>query len=352
LHVRVHVDAIRPRALLAELGRNVEVRRARVVELDLSGLNEIDDIGVAALHVATRRLAAVGVRVELVGSNPKVAAVLAETPPSAALARPPDPGRVERIGQATLAWWRGTVALADMTLTTIVGCGLALVGRASFSLRELLEQIERIGTDALLIVASLSWLLGLVLAFQTWKQLNTFGTEQLVLEFVGIGMARGFAPFIVGVLLSGRTGSAIAAELATMEMRQENDALRVMGISPIRHLVVPRMLALTVVVPGINLIATALGIVGGLVVMLVLSPNWTAAFDRMVVNLALSDFWLGAVKAVLFGWVIGLISAFWGFNSGAGPVSIGLASTRAVVWSIFFIMVVDAIVTTIWTISQ
>jgi phospholipid/cholesterol/gamma-HCH transport system permease protein len=349
--VDVRIDAIQPRALLDQLRVGVRSRPERV-RLDLSGLADIDATGVATLRVATRRLESAGITVELHGASTRVAHRLADTPAIEAPEQRPAPGVFERVGQLSLSLWRSTVALADMTFETARGLFAAVLGRASFTVGDTLDQVERIGADSTPIVTLLSFLLGLVLAFQTWVQLHSFGTEQLVLEFVGIGMARGFAPFIVAVLVSGRTGSAIAAELSTMEMRQENDALRVMGISPVRHLVVPRMIALTLVMPAVALIATAAGIAGAFVVTLALSSDWMGGFDRLLVNMTLGDLWLGAVKSVLFGWVIGLAGALTGFNSGSGAVSIGIAATRAVVSSIFFIMVIDAIVTTLWTLAQ
>lgn len=347
----IQLHAIQPRVLLEQL--DVAARsRPDLIRLDLSALTELDAAGVATLRIARRRLETVGVGFELCGASGKIARALADTPTIPAPEPPSRRSVLERAGEGWLAFWRGSVALAELAFETMRGLVAALLGRGSFTLRDTLDQVERIGVDSVPIVSFLSVVLGLVLAFQTWVQLHALGTEQWVLEFVGIGMARGFAPFIVAVLVAGRTGSAIAAELSTMEMRQENDALRVMGISPVRHLVVPRMIALTIVTPAVSLIATAAGIVGGLLVMFVLSPNLTAAINRMLVNLTLADLWLGSVKAILFGWVIGLASAFTGLRSDFGAVSIGTAATRAVVSSIFFFMIVDAIVTTVWTVAQ
>lgn len=351
MYVDIHLDAIQPRALLDQLEIGAR-SRPDVIHLDLSGIADIDTVGVAALRVATRRLAARGVTVELRGASAEVARMLAETPAVGDLAPPVKEGVLARVGELWLSWWRALVAVADMFLETVRGLVAAMFGRATFSLRDITDQVERMGVDSVPIVSSLSFLLGLVLAFQTWVQLQPLGAGQYVLQFVGIGMARGFAPFIVAVLVAGRTGSAIAAELATMEMRQENDALRVMGISPVRHLVVPRMIALTLVVPGVGVIATFAGIAGGVAVMVALSPNWMASVNRMLVGVDLADLWLGAVKSVLFAWTIGLASSFSGLRSSFGALSIGLAATRAVVSSIFFVMVVDAIVTTIWTAAQ
>lgn len=349
--MEVRLDAIRPRSLLHELATRARTR-PEVIRLDLSALQDIDSTGVATLRAASRRLRRSGIAVELHGASPRVAQVLAETPEPNPPVRHPEPGVLERLGRFSLAKWRGLLALADMTIEAMQGAVGAVLGRRTFAWRDVVDQLERMGADALLIVATLSFLLGLVLDFQTWVQMHYYGTESVVLEFVGIGMARGFAPFIVAILLAGRTAPAIAAELSTMEMRQENDVLRVMGISPVRHLVVPRLFALTLVTPALTLIATASGILGGLVVTLWIDPHWMSALETMLKEMTLADLWLGAVKSVLFGWVIGLASAFTGLHSGYGALSIGIAATRAAVASIFFVMVVDSIVTTLWTMAQ
>lgn len=347
----VRLDAIRPRSLLRELA--VAARsRPDVLRLDLSALRDLDSTGVATLRAATRALRRIGVTVELLGASPRVARALADTPAPEPPARLPAPGLLERTGTAALATSRALFALADMALEALQGAAAAVVGRRTFTWRDVADQLERMGADALPITATLSCLLGLVLDFQTWVQMHHYGTESVVLEFVGIGMARGFAPFIVAILLAARTAPAIATELATMEMRQENDVLRVMGISPVRHLVVPRLFAITLVSPALTLIATLSGVLGGFLVTLWLDPRWMAAYKTMLRELTLGDLWLGVVKSVLFGWVIWLASAFTGLHSGYGALSVGVAATRAAVASIFFVLVVDAVVTTLWTIAQ
>lgn len=347
----VRVDTIRPRALLHELETRARTRPT-VIRLDLSELHDIDSTGVATLRAASRRLGRSGIAVELQGASARVARVLHDTPEPNPPIHRREPGVLERVGKRSIATWSGVLALADMTVETMQGTVGAVIGRRSFSWRDVVDQLERMGADALLIVATLSGLLGLVLDFQTWVQMHYYGTESVVLEFVGVGMARGFAPFIVAILLAGRTAPAIAAELSTMETRQENDVLRVMGISPVRHLVVPRLFAITLVTPALTLIATASGILGGLVVTVWQDPHWMAALESMLRGMTLADLWLGAVKSVLFGWVIGLASAFTGLHSGYGALSIGIAATRAAVASIFFVMVVDGFVTTLWTMAQ
>jgi phospholipid/cholesterol/gamma-HCH transport system permease protein len=347
----LRINAIQPKALLSALSARSRPRGDDRCRLDLSGLRAIDDVGVATIRAASRRLATVGITLELHGASPEVSRALQDAEPAPRQAES-QPTFLEQLGKTVLSIWASSAQLVDLCFESVRGVVTATVGRKTFTARDVTDQIERMGADAVAITASLSFLLGLVLAFQTWVQLHSFGTELYVLEFVTVGMARGFAPFIVAILLAGRTGSAIAAELATMEMRNENDVLRVMGISPVRHLVTPRLLAMTLAIPALEMLATAAGVAGGFVVTLILDPDWMSAARAAMEGTQWADIWLGAVKSVLFGWVIVFASAFSGFHSGYGPLTVGKAATRAVVSSIFFIMIVDAIVTTVWTMAQ
>ena len=347
-----------PRALTVDTARDAyaeltakSAARDEVVELDLSEVEAIDTAGVATLRVARNRLERKGARVELTGASEHVAAVLEETPEPERPEPPRVPGVLEQIGMSAHGWWRALLDLSSMTVETMRGIGGALVGRRSFARGESFDQMVRIGIDALPIIGMLSFLLGTVLAFQTWVQIKEFGAEHWVSHLVGIGMSREFGPFIVAIILAGRSGSAIAAELSTMEMRGENDALRVLGVSPVRHLVVPRIVGMTMVIPGLCLIATAIGMAGGILVTGMLGQPWLSATESMLDAMSLDDLWLGVVKSVLFGWVIALAGSYTGFHSGRDARSVGSAATRAVVASIFFIIVLDSIVTTAWTVA-
>ena len=322
-----------------------------VVQIDFSDVVQIDTAGVATIRVAQRRLEGAGARVELLHVGEHVATELAETPEARPAPLPRRRGMNEQIGRAAHGWWTSLLDLSSMSVETMQGIGGAVVGRRTFARGESLDQMVRIGVDALPIVGMLSFLLGTVLAFQAWVQLQEFGADVWVSHLVGIGMSREFGPFIVAIILAGRSGSAIAAELATMEMRGENDALRVLGVSPVRHLVVPRVLGMTFVMPGLSLLAMAIGMAGGILVTTMLGQPWAATTDSMLAAMSLDDIWLGEVKSVLFGWVIAISGAFTGFHSGHDARSVGAAATRAVVASIFFIIVIDSIVTTAWTVA-
>lgn len=323
------------------------------VTIDLANVRELDTAGIAALLVARRDLEARGIAVELANVAPTQRRLLdAVPPPARRVAVQPRTGVIERLGARARSMVAATCALAEMTVDAAAGIGSSLGGRAVFPRGAAVEQMNRIGVDAVPIIAMLSFLLGTVLAFQTWVQLQVFGADLWTSRLVGIAMAREFGPFIVAIIVAGRSGSAIAAELATMEMREENDALRVLGISPVWHLVVPRMIAITVVLPALTVASTAIGTVGGLIVISGIGVPWHAAFDSMIAAMTVDDVTLGLVKSVLFGWVIGLASCHTGLHSGANARSVGVAATRAVVSSIFYIVVLDSIVTTAWTIGH
>jgi len=326
-------------------------RRAHpdAVELDVSDIEATDSQVLASLRAARERLAREGTQVRFIRAAKAVEPLL-EGGRKAPEGEPAS--RLERLGRAEQRIWMSLFDLADVAVETARGIAGAFIGRRTFTPSDVVDQSVRIGVDALPIIAMLSFLLGTVLAFQTWVQLEYYGFDTMVLDLVGLGMAREFAAFIVAVIVAGRSGSAIAAELSTMEMGQENDVLRVMGISPVRHLVVPRMLAITLVMPGLALFADAVGILGGLAAAMWLGLPWVSGLKTMLAYLTLDDLWLGVVKSVLFGWVIGLSASFMGLHSGHSPRSVGVAATRAVVASIFFIIVVDSIVTTIWTMAQ
>jgi phospholipid/cholesterol/gamma-HCH transport system permease protein len=326
-------------------------RRPHDVEIDLADVREIDTAGVAAIRVGRRRLERAGARVEVVDASAHVASVLDEAPEVTPQQLAAPPGVTEQIGRAAHGWWKSLLDLSAMSVEAIRGTAAAVFGRRTFAPGESLDQMVRIGIDALPIIGMLSFLLGTVLAFQTWVQLRDFGADEWVSHLVGIGMSREFGPFIVAIILAGRSGSAIAAELSTMEMREENDALRVLGVSPVRHLVVPRLIGMTLAIPGLTLLATAIGMAGGILVTGTLGQPYLAATESMLDSMSLDDIWLGLVKSVLFGWVIGLAGSYTGLHSGHDARSVGSAATRAVVASIFFIIVIDSIVTTAWTVA-
>jgi phospholipid/cholesterol/gamma-HCH transport system permease protein len=212
------------------------------------------------------------------------------------------------------------------------------------------EQLSRMGVEAVFIVGLLSFLLGMTTAFQGATQLQRFGAGVFVADMIGVSMVRELAPLITAIILTGRTGAAIAAELGTMKVRSEIDALVAMGISPTRFLVVPRLLAISVVGPALTLMAMFIGILGGMLVAGISLDMPAAAFwARIVDRVDLADFIHGIGKSLVFAWIIGLSGCHLGMRARSDASSVGAATTRTVVTSVFFIIIVDAIFATVST---
>jgi phospholipid/cholesterol/gamma-HCH transport system permease protein len=209
------------------------------------------------------------------------------------------------------------------------------------------------GVGAIFIVALLSFLTGMTMAFQGAVQLQRFGAGVFVADMIGMSMARELVPLMTAVILTGRTGAAIAAELGTMRVRSEIDALSTMGISPGRFFIVPRIAAITVVGPALTLIGIFVGILGGmLVATMTLDMPAVTFWSRVVDRVNLLDFVHGVGKSLVFAWIIGIVGSHLGMRASGDASSVGTATTRTVVVSVFFIVVVDAVFATITTLVR
>ena len=215
------------------------------------------------------------------------------------------------------------------------------------------HQIVSMGVDAVFIVGLLSFLLGMTMAFQGAVQLQRFGAGVFVADMIGMSVVRELAPLMTAIILTGRTGAAIAAELGTMQIRSEVDALTAMGINPNRFLIVPRMLAITIIGPALTIMAMFVGVLGGMfVAKLVIDIPFIAFWARLAERMTMWDFAHGIGKSVVFAWIIGLAGSHLGMRSGKDASGVGAATTRTVVVSIFFIIIVDAIFATIGTLTR
>ena len=215
-----------------------------------------------------------------------------------------------------------------------------------------IEQCYLIGYTTLPIVAILSFFIGSVLALQAGYSMQNFGTQQFIGSLVGLSMARELGPVMVAILLAGRVGSAIAAELASMKVYQEIDALVTMNIPPARMLVLPRLAAVLVMVPVLTIIGNLVGWFGGAVVAKytkIISIEPEAYFGVLRQYTKFHDVLNGLIKAELFGFVVVLICCNIGLNTRGGPREIGASVTRAVVTSLIVILVLDYFVTQVLT---
>jgi phospholipid/cholesterol/gamma-HCH transport system permease protein len=254
------------------------------------------------------------------------------------------PSWLARIGGGATAVWVGTEeGLAFLGEGVLVLWAL-LRGRARFRMIDLLTVTQECGPRALAIVSLISFLIGLILGFVGAVQLQQFGASIFVANLVAIAMTREIGCIMTAIVMAGRTGAAFAAQLGTMNTNQEIDALSTMGISPMEFLVLPRMLALILMMPLLTIYADLVGILGGAVVgvgMLGLGP--TEYFEQTRGAVSLTSFFIGVSKSAVFGVLVALVGCLRGMQSGRSAAAVGLAATSAVVTSIVLIIVIDGI---------
>ena len=219
-----------------------------------------------------------------------------------------------------------------------------LQGKARFRRSDLSLIIQDCGAQALPIVSLISFLVGLILAFVGAVQLKMFGAQIYVADLVGIAMVREMGAMMTGIIMAGRTGAAFAAQLGTMQVNEEIDALTTMGISPMEFLVLPRMLALVLMMPLLCLYADLVGILGGVVVGIgMLDLSFTQYFHQTQAALDLTNFALGIFKGTFYGILIALFGCLRGMQCGRSASAVGIAATSAVVTAIVAIIVSDGI---------
>ncbi|MEE4364015.1 MAG: MlaE family lipid ABC transporter permease subunit [Desulfotignum sp.] len=208
---------------------------------------------------------------------------------------------------------------------------------------ETLRVAERAGADALPIVALISFIVGLVMAFQSAIPMKMFGAEIYVANLIGMAMVRELGPLMTAIVLAGRSASAFAAEIGTMKINEEIDALTVMGLDPVRFLILPRVMASTLMTPLLTVFAILVGILGGAIVLLSLGHPFAAYYNQVAGFVSWGDFVGGIIKCFVFGVLIAATGCIRGYQTSQGPSAVGEAATRAVVSSIVLIAVFDGI---------
>jgi phospholipid/cholesterol/gamma-HCH transport system permease protein len=253
-------------------------------------------------------------------------------------------GFLQRLGERAFQGWGGAVALLAFLGENVQAIGKLLRGRAQFRWSDALLVMKQCGPEALGIVALINCLVGLILAFVGAIELQRFGASIYVADLVGIATVREMGCIMTGIILCGRTGAAFAAQLGTMKVNEEISALQTFGISPLEFLVLPRMVALLLMMPFLCVFADLISIGGGFVVsvsMLDISP--TVYFDRIVHAIQLKSFLLGIGKGSFFGFLVAFAGCFRGMQSGYSAAAVGEATTKAVVTGITAIVASDGI---------
>ncbi|MBI3767838.1 MAG: MlaE family lipid ABC transporter permease subunit [Deltaproteobacteria bacterium] len=334
-----------------------EVRRlaqapGRHVALDLSAIDHLDGAATALLLELRSELDRAGVTSEIVGAEGSVRAMLelyGAHPPRPSLQQPPAHiGAFDQIGRETLALFGESKGL-DYIGDVVVAGMQALRRPRLMNWADVPKLMERAGADGLPIILMINFLVGLVTAFQAALQLKQFGANIFVADLVGLSITRELAPLMTAIIVAGRSGAAFSAELGTMRVSEEIDALRTLSLDPYQFLVFPRVVALVLVLPLLTILADLVGIAGGLLVaMLGLDLTANAYLIETQKALSLWDVSSGCLKTAAFGLNISLIACQRGLSTHGGAEGVGRATTSAVVTSLFAIVVVDAIFTVVF----
>jgi phospholipid/cholesterol/gamma-HCH transport system permease protein len=249
------------------------------------------------------------------------------------------PSVLARIGGGALALLAEADAFLAFLGQTVVAFGALLRGRARFRAADLLLYIQEAGADALPIVTLISFLVGIIMAFVGAVQLQKFGAAIYVADLVGIAVVREMGAMMTGIVMAGRTGAAFAAQLGTMKVTQEVDALATMGISPLEFLVLPRAIALCVMMPLLCLYANLIGILGGAVIGTgMLGLSLPVYFTELFHAVSIGDLVGGVFKASVYGVLIAIAGCLRGMQCGSSASAVGDAATSAVVTGIVLII--------------
>jgi phospholipid/cholesterol/gamma-HCH transport system permease protein len=318
---------------------------------DGSGINALDTAGAWVLRKLLLRLGGEGSAISVTGLKPEFDKLLrAVAEQVAAQEKHPAPAAekplslLERIGKSTESLSTQGIALLSFIGETAVAMGGWFTHPLRIRWRPILFNIRTAGFDALPIVGLLSFLLGIVVAYQGADQLRQYGANIFVVDLVGLSMLREFAPLITAIIIAGRSGSAYAAQIGTMAVTEEIDAMRTIGIAPLEMLVLPKVIALVIALPLLTLFADVMGSLGGMIMaQSQLDVTYGEFLDRFTKAVSVTHLMVGIGKAPIFAAIIAMVGCFQGFRTHGGADSVGRQTTRAVVQSIFLVILADAL---------
>ena len=330
--------------------RALDLQGARAAVVDLSACSAIDSAGAWVLDRTLDDLKRRGAEVSLVGSSPAIETLLGtiakkhvELPPPP---RPDNPiiAVALRMGRETVRIGReGADLLSFLGLTVIVFLR-SLMMPWRIRLTPLIAHMEQTGLNALPIVGLISFLVGVVLAYQGADQLARFGAQIFTVNLVAIGVLREMGILLTAIIVAGRSGSSFTAQIGTMKVNEEVDAMQTLGLDPMEVLVMPRVFALVLVLPLLTFYADLMGLLGGAVMATVVLDISFFQFARQLSDaVTLWTFWIGIIKAPLFAFIIGMIGCYEGLQVSRSAESVGRQTTRAVVEAIFLVIVLDAL---------
>jgi len=317
------------------------------IRFDLSQLDALDTPGAWLLHQTINELKADGKEVLISGADEQVKQLLALVNDNSGAARDPPkpylPGFLESVGRHTASQFQQYQEFLNFVGEVAVVIWRLLLRPWRIRGALVVKELETAGLNALPIIGLLAFLLGIVIAYQGGIVLRDYGASIYVADIVGLSMVRELAPLITAIIVAGRTGSAYTAQIGTMMVTEEIDALRSIGIAPMEMLVLPKLIALIIALPLLTVFADVMGLFGGMIMAnTMLGLNSATFVDRLGEALSLQSYLTGIGKAPVFATIIAIVGCFQGFRVFGSAESVGRQTTISVVQSIFLVIIVDS----------
>ena len=323
------------------------------VEFEAAALGDWDTGLITALMAINKSAEANGVDVDGAGlpegARKLIALALAVKEREDARRDSDDKGFLEQVGEDVLDAWQAGKELVSFLGELIRSFGRFFRGTATYLKSDVTQHIQEAGAEAFPIVSLISFLIGMIFAFVGVMQLNMFGAGIYTADLVAVAMVREMAPIMTAIIMAGRTGAAYAAQIGTMKVNEEIDALTTLGVNAIDFLVTPRVIALIVMMPLLTLYASLMGILGGLLVGLsMLDVSLVQYLEQTAAALKLNSLFSGLFKCIVYGSLVALAGCQQGIACGSSAMAVGQATTKAVVMGIVLIVVSASILTIIY----
>lgn len=330
---------------IGPLDRELRALDGDIESVDISGASEIDTVGAwLVIRFAEEHGA------QVTGASEQAEALMEAVHGARSedgdIAAPREPLLLrvcENVGKAVVEFGRGIVSTVSFLGAILVAMGQLILHPRRFPFRALVRQMELVGVDSLLIIGLMSFLIGVVIAQQGAVQLAQFGAETLTVNLVGRLTLRELGILMTAIMVAGRSGSAFAAQLGTMKLTEEIDAMRTIGVSPMEALVVPRVLAAILMMPLLGFYSSIMAIIGGAVIGdVMLGIPFLTFLARIQEVVPVYDYYVGLAKAPVFGMIVALAGCYQGMQVKGNAEEVGGRTTKAVVQAIFMVIVLDA----------
>lgn len=336
--------------LLIGVVEELIAQQGQAETIDLSGVTQLDTAGAWALVTLERRMKAVGVTPEITGATPlqsDLIETLRQNMPETEIPVAPRMSvadRLERVGRFSVTSFQKAIEIIGFlgrVVATIAGLSIR---PKRIRWTAIVHHMQQVGLNAVPIVSLMAFLIGVVLAFQGAAQLRQFGAEVFVVDLIAISILRELGILLTAIIVAGRSGSAFTAAIGSMKMREEVDAMRTLGLDPVEVLVVPRVIALIIMLPVLGIIANFAGLIGGALmswIELGVSPG--VFQSRLVSNTGVEHLFVGLIKAPFFALIIAIVGCFEGLQVKGNAESLGHLTSTSVVLAIFLVIAADAL---------